>query len=255
LPSLASTHGLRPVVRETLQTKVYAELRRAIMGGALVPGETITLRGLAEIFGTSITPAREAVNRLIAERALVMLKNRSVIVPQMTRARFEDLTTMRVLLEQQAARVATGRLDTAGMRELQHQNARLVDRLAAGDRHGALAANRDFHFTIYHAAKSDVFSHVIEGLWLQVGPFLVFSMEAAGPRWTTVHHLEVIEAFQARKPAAAARAIAADINETAQQLLKIGIFSNDQVNSFPRVRSRPIQHGGNPTAALPGQRR
>lgn len=220
----APLHRLEPLSRETLQTKVYTELRRAIMGGTFVPGETVTLRRLAEIFGTSIMPVRDAVTRLIGERALIMMPNRTVIVPQMTRRRFEDLAKARALLEQQVARMAAARMTDKQLAGAIRQNDRIIAALKNRDWHAALMANRDFHFEIYEHVGSDVFSHLIESLWLQVGPFLVFSMKEPAVRWTTVHHLEVIAALKARNAGAAAKAIAADINETARHLLKTGAF-------------------------------
>ena len=219
--------GLEPVSRDTLQSKVYAELRRAIMGGTFLPGETVTLRRFAEIFGTSIMPVREAVTRLIGERALQMLPNRTVILPQMTRERFEDLTRARVLLEQQVVRMAAARLTDAQIAGVARLNERIIEALKRSDWHGALMANRDFHFRIYEDVDSDVFSHLIESLWLQVGPFLVYSMKAPTVPWTTEHHLAVLDALRARNGAAAAKAIGADINESAQTLLKSGIFLDD----------------------------
>ena len=244
-PQQPAVGGLEPVTRETLQTKVYAELRRAIMGGIFVPGETVTLRRLSEIFGTSIMPVREAVTRLIGERALVMLPNRTVIVPQMTRARFEDLTTARVLAEQQVARVAATRMNAQQIAGLNQQNDGIIDALRREDWQGALIANRDFHFMLYAGAGSDVFSHLIETLWLQVGPFLVFSMTSPPARWTTEHHLAVISALRARNASAAAKAIAADIKETARHLLQTGIFlqAHDAQQSV-RSQRRRLRHAG-----------
>ena len=226
---------LEPVLHETLQRKVYAELRRAIMGGILVPGETVTLRRLSEIFGTSIMPVRDAVTRLIGERALMMLPNRTVIVPRMTRRRFEDLTRARVLLEQQVVRMAAMLLTDAQIAGVKRHNDRIIAALDNGEWHAALLANRDFHFQIYEDVGSEVFSHLIESLWLQVGPFLVFSMRTPAVRWTTEHHLVVIEALTSRNAAAAARAIAADIDESAQHLLGTGVFLDDASTDAAQV--------------------
>src|SRR6266568_178134 len=85
--------------RDTLQQRVYHALARGLMGGMFTPGEAVSLRTLAARLGTSAMPVREAVSRLIAERALVMLPNRSVIIPRMSRARFNELTKTRQILE------------------------------------------------------------------------------------------------------------------------------------------------------------
>lgn len=217
---------LTPVSRETLQSRVYEQLKQAISGGVFVPGEAVTLRRLAESVGTSIMPVREAVNRLIAEGALDIMPNRTVIVPRMTSAKFEDLTRLRVMVEGEAALRACYRVTTEMLSELEKINEEVLRHSKANEIHEALKANRDFHFTIYAAAESEVLSRVIEMLWLQVGPFLLFSMNLPAARWTTKHHLDILRGLRSADPVATQQAIVADIKETAQQLLEIGVFAH-----------------------------
>ncbi len=53
--------------------RVYRTLRTRIMHGELPPGEALTLRGIGKQFDVSMTPAREAVRRLVAEGALTLV--------------------------------------------------------------------------------------------------------------------------------------------------------------------------------------
>ena len=69
------------------------------MVGAFVPGESISLRKLAETLKTSLMPVREAVNRLIAERAFESLPNRKVIVPYLSEEKLTELMYWRKVLE------------------------------------------------------------------------------------------------------------------------------------------------------------
>ena len=84
---------LAPVGRETVQDRVYTELRRALIGGLFEPSQVLTIRGLADALATSTMPVREAVGRLITEKALEALPNRSVRVPPITLERMDDLLT------------------------------------------------------------------------------------------------------------------------------------------------------------------
>ena len=52
--------------------RVYRSLRTRIMHGELAPGEALTLRGIGKTYEVSMTPAREAVRRLVAEGALFL---------------------------------------------------------------------------------------------------------------------------------------------------------------------------------------
>src|SRR3990167_3419445 len=52
--------------------RLYRTLRQQVMHGELAPGQAVTLRGLAEQFGMSMTPARDAVRRLVAGGGFAM---------------------------------------------------------------------------------------------------------------------------------------------------------------------------------------
>ena len=77
---------MSPVERETFQKQSYRKLREALMKGRFMPGDTVSLRGLARELGTSPMPIREAVRHLVAEKALEFRENRTFSVPVMTRA-------------------------------------------------------------------------------------------------------------------------------------------------------------------------
>ena len=80
-----------PVDRETMQDRVYVELRQALMRGHFAPGETLIVRALSDQFGTSHMPVRDALSRLVAEQALEVLPSRSVAVPVLSRERCQDI--------------------------------------------------------------------------------------------------------------------------------------------------------------------
>jgi DNA-binding GntR family transcriptional regulator len=215
-----TAHGrLGPLNRDTLFTQIYEELRSGLSGGMFVPGESVTLRQLADWFGTSIMPVREAVSRLIAERALVMLPNRKVIVPEMTRKRFLDLTELRRLIEPAVTRRAVPRIGN-DLSKLELLNAELLKKVAAREVPGGLAANRDFHFAIYRASQSEAFLHAIDNLWLQVGPFLYLSMTSPDMPWTTRHHGRILQSVAVGDADGAAQGVLDDIDETAVHLLE-----------------------------------
>jgi DNA-binding GntR family transcriptional regulator len=191
--------------RDTLQLRVYRALANGLKTGMFKPGEAVTLRSLATRLGTSAMPVREAVSRLIAERALVLLPNRSVIVP----------------------RVSCAQATPALVRRLSEINDAMKHSLAIDDLHGALSQNTDFHFLLYRAARQEVILPLIEMLWLQAGPFLALSLLTPGAGWTARYHQAVIAALRGGQGVAARRAIAADIEETTTQLLKRAVFDEE----------------------------
>ena len=149
---------LGPVARQTVQDQVYGELRRSLIQGAFDAGEILRIRDLAARMSISTMPVREALARLISERALEALPNRSVRVPLIRRERLEDLARARALIEGELTAMALPRLTQAD-REALWDATRAYDNLSAGRIDTAREAadlNHAFHFAIYRAAGSAV---------------------------------------------------------------------------------------------------
>ncbi|HTN97495.1 MAG TPA: GntR family transcriptional regulator, partial [Nordella sp.] len=72
------------IEHQTLNDRAYSEIRKGLITGRFQPGQVLVIRTLAEIYGISTTPVREALQRLVAERLLIMLPNRSIAVPDLT---------------------------------------------------------------------------------------------------------------------------------------------------------------------------
>ena len=79
----------------TTADHVYTKLRMLLLTGALQPGQKLTLRALAEQFGTSVMPIREAVRRISAEGGLQTLANRTIRVSAPTAQQFAELVRIR----------------------------------------------------------------------------------------------------------------------------------------------------------------
>src|SRR5580704_5329620 len=102
--------GLARIARETVQERVYSALRDQLMRGGFEPGQGLKIAELADAFGTSAMPVREALNRLTAERALEAMPNRTVRVPTLTRERLGDLREARLAVEGLAVERAASRI-------------------------------------------------------------------------------------------------------------------------------------------------
>ncbi len=215
--------------RDTLQLRVYRALANGLKIGMFKPGEAVTLRSLATRLGTSAMPVRQAVSRLIAERALVLLPNRSVIVPRMSRARFIELSQTRQMLEGMASEAACAHGTPILLRQLSESNEAMKRCIEADDLHGVLSHNTAFHFILYRAADMQVILPLIEMLWLQAGPFLALSLLTPGARWTARYHQAALTALRGGNGQSARRAIEADIEETTGQLLQRAIFEDEPV--------------------------
>ena len=115
------------------------------MSGKFAPGDTLTLRSLAAALGTSVMPARDAVLRLTAERALETV-GRSVRVPTMTLERLRDVTRFRLALEGEAAALAAERASPAEIAAMRQTNNTAIRAQQTGKVAKFLLANEEFHF-------------------------------------------------------------------------------------------------------------
>ena len=150
---------LTPVGRETLQDRVYDQLRRTLINGGFAAGDMLRIVDMADRLKTRTMPVREALGRLVSEQALEALPNRSVRVPLITRERLDDLERARILIEGRLVALACDRLTAEDIESLKQINR---DCEAAFERHGqdvgpiTSEINHRFHFHIYRAASSRV---------------------------------------------------------------------------------------------------
>lgn len=166
----AAARAAQPDTTAALHDRLYRTLRTRIMHGALVPGEALTLRGLGAEFGVSMTPAREAVRRLVAEGALTLSPSGRVATPELSNERIEELAAIRALLEPELSSRALPRAHPALIDRLELINdavARSIDERSA---QGYIRTNLEFHRTLYLRAQAPAMLAMLETVWLQLGP-------------------------------------------------------------------------------------
>ncbi len=150
--------------------RVYRTLRTQIMHGELPPGEALTLRGIGKTFDVSMTPAREAVRRLVAEGALTLSPSGRVSTPALSNERIEELAALRALIEPELAGRALPRAHIALIERLQMINQTIAEVIAKGDAVGYIRTNLEFHRTLYLRAQAPAMLAIAETVWLQLGP-------------------------------------------------------------------------------------
>jgi DNA-binding GntR family transcriptional regulator len=120
----------------------------------------------------SPTPVREALQMLSSEGALKIEPNKAFRIPSVSREKMAELREIRAALEGLAAERAAERITRGELARLEAADARSVEAIGREDTKGYLAANEEFHFILYGAARSDELSRIIRSLWMQVGPSL-----------------------------------------------------------------------------------
>ena len=209
---------LDPAV-STHQDQIYATLRQWITVGRFEPGERLKIRTVAAAMGVGQMPVRAALQRLLAEGALINIPNAGVAIPRLSVPEFDDLLQMRMLLEGEAAERGSLRLGDAQIHQLSLWQAEMDSALARADAKRYLAINEEFHVLLYAAAGSPLLFQLIDTLWLRAGPISNRLFDTAAALSILNHaHGDLIAALQARDSAAARRAIERDIFAAGQFL-------------------------------------
>lgn len=222
LASAAKPPASQPIDRETLWDRAYAALREALLTGRYEPGHRILLRDVAAELGISLTPVRDAVNHLVAERILrrgTGGQGGGAVVPEVDAAQLRQLLIMRAELEGRAAFEAAAHAtpdDVAMLRGLLADMKRLID---VDGHQGYLDVHRRFHFHIYALSGMEIIEDAIETLWLRCGPVLNLVLPEYVPYLKRMdYHAEAVEALARNDAEATARAIRCDILEAGRYI-------------------------------------
>lgn len=208
-----------PLSKETLQDRVYNQVTELILDGSIVPGEMVTVQSLANAFGVSPMPVREALRRLTAANALTVVSGRSIGIPALSRERLTDLRNVRFEIEAIAAGWASQNRSEADLAIFARDLDSLERANGADDVKAYLRANYTFHFAIYRAAGSETLLKIIKDLWLQISPY--FNMLHGSYSTANTYHQQMFAALRDRNEQAVQAAVRGDIDAAFDMLVDL----------------------------------
>ncbi len=197
----------------TSQEYAYLRLRNAIMVGAIPTGASLTMRGLAEQLNLSPTPIREALRRLNSESAIASQDNRRMLIPLMTKGRFEDLIATRITLECHAALRAIPYVSGVLIDKMRDTDTAMDRALEQHDYDVLTALNHDFHSILYCANPDHISMPLVESIWLQLGPFQREVISELDAFYQIDRHKQILAALDCRDADALLAAIQKDIED------------------------------------------
>ncbi|WP_159804196.1 GntR family transcriptional regulator [Litoreibacter roseus] len=197
---------------------VYRRLRGEIMHGQIAPGSALTLRGIGKRFDVSMTPAREAVRRLVAEGALSLSSSGRVSTPELSNDRIEELAALRALLEPELSARALPRAHMALIERLQSINGQISQAVAKQDAVGYIKSNLDFHRTLYLRAQAPAMLAMAETVWLQMGPTMRSLYAKLERTEIPRHHKLIVAALKAGDEPGLRVAVRADVTHGLRML-------------------------------------
>lgn len=200
--------------------QAYEQIKQAILHAQFRPGEVLSIRQLAASFGISTMPVREAVTRLITEKALELLPNRGLRVPILTDEEARDVLRARFVLEGLAVELAAVRITHAEIARLEECERASEEALKRGQIHRGVKASLQFHLMLYRASGSQTLVDLIEALYLRYAPKVYTNMlllpagRGVRARFVHDHHSVIIAALRKGDKKGARRALERDMKDT-----------------------------------------
>jgi DNA-binding GntR family transcriptional regulator len=216
----------RPTSPKQCREWIVDRLREQILSGAVTPGEWLRQERLAQQYGVSQTPVREALKQLSSEGLLEHVPYRGIRVVQFTLTDVSDLYECRMFIEGMAARHAASRITEAQVAELREVFERMKARL--GPRYIAeyRELNRRFHTIVFDASGRSLLVRTLAQMWAGFPSMLWsnFARTSAAPlpgraKSDVEEHGAILAALEAHDPDAAESATRRHIQHAKDLLL------------------------------------
>ncbi|EJM06313.1 transcriptional regulator [Pseudomonas sp. GM102] len=181
-------HLARSVIEETL--------RAAILDGRLPWGTALRQQELADLFGVSRMPVREALRQLEAQSLLNVIQHKGAVVAPLINNDAVETYALRSVLESFALRLSIPLLDTSDLA----LSAQYIEQLEAQTDYSEIGKlNRLFHMSLYHKAPNRKLLDLIERELNEEERFLRFHLSSMGlGKLTQDDHRALLEAARAK---------------------------------------------------------
>jgi DNA-binding GntR family transcriptional regulator len=218
-----SSAGLKLIrVQETrLADQAADQIRRAIHAGKYLPGTRLVERRLAGELGISHIPVREALARLAEEGLVERLPRRGARVAGLTLEELEELTSLRIVLEQFVVERVQQHLSSdaeAGLRKIVDA---MVKAASRGDALRVFDLDRDFHARLWGLTQHSILIDVLAQLRGRLDVLLREATVRRPPSELKKHaraHVELLKAILSRDPKLAKDEMVAHIQDAAERL-------------------------------------
>lgn len=181
----------------TLREKILETIRDAIISGGLKPGEKVAEPELAERFGISRTPIREAFRQLESEGYLTVIPRKGAVVASFSQRDVEEFYAIKSILEGYAARRACAKLTPREIDKLQSINDKLSLLAEEGDVKHFFKVHNSFHELFVKAADNGKLTEMIINLVERFQLLRVASLSIPGRmEFSVKEHQKIIEAFR-----------------------------------------------------------
>jgi DNA-binding GntR family transcriptional regulator len=199
-PALAEAHFVNMPLRQRLKEA----LLRRILGGHYDPGERLVELRIAEEFGTSQGPVREALRELEATGLVTNIPRRGTYVSEVMGEGLREIYTVRGALEEQATRIVTQR-GGCDLAVLQREVDLMREAAAAGNVYGIIDHSVKFHRTVMEAAGNRLLLNIWQSLQIETRTTITMLVEGLDLSEIAESHQPIVDAIAGGNAEEAAR--------------------------------------------------
>ena len=205
----------------TLCVAVTNRLRQDILSGVLIAGQKLDQTSIAERFGVSRMPIRDALRTLEGEGLVQIKPGRGSFVAMINLSEFVQIYQVREALESLAMQLAIPRISDEELSVL----ADCVNNMEKAGQQNNLGRwvdlDRSFHLGSYQDCQNPTLLKVIAGFWNATQHYRrVFISYPSKTDAALIHHKQLLEAFQDRDGKRAAKLMVAHIRATVRAILQ-----------------------------------
>ncbi|MEW7008435.1 GntR family transcriptional regulator [Lentilitoribacter sp. EG35] len=216
----------KPIHKDKLNDQVYDRLCMLLREGEFTPGEAVRVARVAEAFGVSAMPVREALTRLLAIGVVANVSGRSVGVPSLGYEELTDLRDVRLEVEVLAVKWALQNRNDAFIADLEALLERLEKTEQSGNIRGYIKTNYEFHLRLYQQSHSPVLIDIVDTLWLRVSPHLYQLERESQYKVSNSHHRKIVHYVREGDVKGASDALVDDISDAYDVLVRT-MFSGE----------------------------
>ena len=183
-----------------LNQRAYHLIKKGIIGGDYKPGEQLLETKIAEQFGISRTPVREACNRLIAEGLLEKNEKQHLFIPDFTIKDLKDVMKIREVLEGFAAYQAALVIEKKEIKLLESIIAKMKKLSQENNLEEFLELDKKFHEIVYQITKNQYLISMAKNISNLVNRFRMESLRIPGKLNDILdQHIRILEAIEAKE--------------------------------------------------------
>ncbi|MBI5827878.1 MAG: GntR family transcriptional regulator [Deltaproteobacteria bacterium] len=205
----------------TLRERIVEFIKDSVITGRLKPGERVPEQEIAESFGISRTPIREAFRQLESDGFITVTPRKGAVVSPITDRDVREFYAIKSLLEGFAARTSCQTLTQKEIKRLESLNAQMKKHADRDDVKGFFKLDNQFHDTFLKACGNEKLCVLVHHLVQQFERFRITALSLPGRMKDSVkQHDEIIDAFRRKDAELVERLVSANAERGRDMLVE-----------------------------------